>query len=104
MRLLALLSALLLSSACPGSTVMDASRYDQSCAQDADCAVVYEGDVCAPCGCPNAAINAGSLAAWNAEASRARQWCGPVPAVACGPCPTRVARCVSQACTTALSP
>lgn len=101
---LALLAALLLLSACPGSTVMDASRYDQSCARDVDCALVSSGEVCVPCGCPNAAINSGSISAWNTEASRARQWCGPIPAVACGPCPETVAKCVSQACTAAPGP
>lgn len=101
---LPLLAALFLLSACPGATVMDASRYDQTCTQAADCAAVYSGDICAPCGCPNDAINSGSLSAWDTEAARARKWCGPIPAIACGPCQPMVTACVSGACTLVPAP
>lgn len=100
----ACIAALLVLSACPGSTVMDASRYDQSCTQAADCTVVYSGDVCAVCTCPNDAIAASSLSAWNTELARAKQWCGPIPAIACAPCPIVMASCVAGKCTTAAAP
>jgi len=94
----------LLVTACPGTTVLDASTYDQSCTQASDCVLVVSGDVCAVCTCPNDAINAGSLSAWNTEKSRAEQWCGPRPAVACGPCQAMTTSCVSGACAAVAQP
>lgn len=95
----ALVAALaVLGLGCPGSTVLDASRYDQSCAQAADCTVVFSGDACAVCQCANDAIHSASLGAWNTERSRAQQWCGERPAIACAPCPPMNAACVSGKC------
>ncbi|GMU62421.1 MAG: hypothetical protein AMXMBFR34_41840 [Myxococcaceae bacterium] len=85
-------------TACPGSTVLDASRFDQTCSSDSHCIVVFSGDVCAVCQCANDAINSGSLTAWNTERSRAVQWCGPQPAIACAPCPPMNAKCVQGKC------
>jgi hypothetical protein len=51
--------------ACTG-LVISAGTYDQSCAGDADCAPVFQGDVCSQCWCPNAAINQSALSAYTA--------------------------------------
>jgi hypothetical protein len=76
---------------------MDASRYDRTCTQASDCAAVYSGDVCAACTCPNDAINAGSLPAWEAEAARARKACGGTPLISCD-CQQTMTACESGAC------
>jgi len=93
----ACLVALLLLSACSGSTVMDSSRYDRTCTQASDCAAVYSGDVCAACTCPNDAIRSDGLTAWEAEAARARKACGRTPPVACD-CQEAMTACESGAC------
>jgi hypothetical protein len=41
----------------PKCGVIRASDYDQSCKSAQDCTVVFEGDSCNDCGCPNAPIN-----------------------------------------------
>ena len=43
------------------------SDYDRSCNVNDDCRSVYEGDVCADCGCTNAAINVGAVQAYSAD-------------------------------------
>jgi hypothetical protein len=45
-----------------------ASDFDRSCSKDSDCVPVFEGNICeVGCGCPNAAINAGAQARYNAR-------------------------------------
>jgi hypothetical protein len=44
-----------------------ASSYDPSCALDADCTSVFDGDLCGLCFCPNAAINARGRAQWQSD-------------------------------------
>lgn len=78
--------------------MLDASNFDQTCASDGACTTVFTGDVCDVCQCPNDAINSSSLSAWNTERSRALQWCGPQPAIACAPCPPMNAKCVNGKC------
>lgn len=48
-----------------GKTIL-AADYDQSCASDADCAPVYEGNLCSACRCPNATVNQQALPAYDA--------------------------------------
>jgi hypothetical protein len=54
----------------PAGCEIAASSYDQSCRQDADCVPVYQGELCnAECTCPNAAINSGDVARYQADYS-----------------------------------
>ena len=55
-----LLAAPLVAVACTGTTIVDVTEYDQTCAKDEDCVAVKNGDIC--CGCPDAAINTSELA------------------------------------------
>ena len=57
MKLAAL--ALLVLTGCTRSIL--ASDYDQTCAVDADCAAIEEGDVCYACGATSAAVSRGAL-------------------------------------------
>ncbi|MDQ3334434.1 MAG: hypothetical protein M4D80_04680 [Myxococcota bacterium] len=49
------------------STLVLASRFDQSCTYNSDCVAVYEGSACAPCRCANAAIHRDALPKYRAE-------------------------------------
>ncbi len=51
---------------CPGGTI-EASSYDQSCKVDGDCAAIYQGTLCSSCFCPNAAVDQGALAQYQAD-------------------------------------
>jgi hypothetical protein len=48
-----------------------ASDYDQACTTDADCTPVFQGSMCGPCACTNAAINKSALPAYNAGVTAA---------------------------------
>lgn len=67
-----------------GAELIAAKDFDQSCAKDDDCVVVTDGDVCAVCRCPGAAIAKKALDAFNAKRAELSQACGPRPAIACG--------------------
>jgi hypothetical protein len=56
--------------ACTSTASIQAASFDQSCVSDLDCVPVGQGSVCAQCGfvCPTAAINKGSLAAYQVAA------------------------------------
>lgn len=93
-RLLA--AAALLLAAC--STEIRAGDYLQTCSRDDECLPVFEGDVCAVCACPNAAIRSGEKPAFDADVADARGRCGPTPAIACGPCMDTRGVCVAGKC------
>jgi hypothetical protein len=91
----------------PGSTpdatscmTISASSYDQTCANDADCVAIAEGDACMPCGlgCATATINAGALAQYKADIANtpaetpSSQGCGVSCLIVPGPC-CRAGRC-----------
>lgn len=46
---------------------IQASGYDQSCNADADCAAVFEGNLCGLCFCPNAALAKSALAKYESD-------------------------------------
>lgn len=97
-RLLLALGAVVLS-AC--NTTIDATRYAQTCAVDADCTVVFSGELCVVCGgCGNAAINVSAKAKFDADAKALHDSCpprfGPIPS--CAPCQQRAAVCTAGAC------
>jgi hypothetical protein len=46
-----------------------ASNYNQGCSSDADCASVYQGNLCSECQCPNASIAAFEVAAYEAASN-----------------------------------
>ena len=75
------------SSTSDGGPIVEpiaAKDFDQSCTTKDDCVLVTEGDVCAICSCPNAAIAKKDADAYNAKRSELSQACGPRPAIGCG--------------------
>lgn len=80
-----LLTSLILSACDAGveSAEVFAADYDQSCSQPADCVLVTEGDYCGCRVCPNAAISATDLQAFEDDAAAARDSCSQVE-TACG--------------------
>lgn len=88
-----------LVTACVSNTcvVREAQRvaaddFERSCDVDEDCAAVYEGEICAECQCPNAAINITELEAYLAQFDT---MC--VPNDQC-PCVGATATCVDSVC------
>lgn len=59
------------------NTTMSTASYDRSCATDNDCAVVYAGDVCSDCNCPNAAISRTAEASYAKELASRERACEP---------------------------
>jgi hypothetical protein len=57
--------------------IIDATQFDQSCQTDADCVVVYTGEVCSVCRCGAGAINKNALPAYEKEV--AAEQCNPGP-------------------------
>jgi hypothetical protein len=66
-----------------GHATIAASDFDRSCATDADCRIVTEGDVCALCSCPNAAIAKSAAEEYSAKRQELAATCGPRPAIGC---------------------
>lgn len=91
-------SLLLLAAACGDPTVLDVRAYSQACATPADCAAVQVGDLCVPCGCANAVVAVSARARAEADAANGRKACGPVAAIACGPCQEVALACTRGAC------
>lgn len=85
-------------------TTIAVSDYDSSCALDSDCLLIREGDVCAPCGCADAAISASSRDAYERDVERIEPLCDEeqLGDVACGPCPQVHPVCLDGACQAAL--
>jgi hypothetical protein len=50
--------------------LIQASNYDQSCRTASDCILVAEGNFCQSAGCPNAAINIGAYAQYQADVAK----------------------------------
>jgi len=90
--------ALLALCACGAGTEINTGSYDLRCATDVDCTPVYQGDACAVCGCPNAAVNTSQVTRYEADLARLRTKCGPMPAIACGACLPRRGLCTSSRC------
>ena len=86
--------------ACGGGTTVSAASYPQACELDGDCAAVFQGDVCTPCGCPNAGILSTALSQYTADVAAMKMQCGPMPAVACKPCTPVRGLCINKACAT----
>jgi hypothetical protein len=85
------ISAPLLGFGC-SSTEANATNYDQSCEVAEDCVAVIDGDVC--CGCPNAAINKGAKADYDADLGECDELCD----IFCAP---SVVSCVEGTCAVA---
>lgn len=66
--------ALLLAGSC-SPAALEASNYDQSCTEDADCVAVLAGDLCG-CGTP-ASVNRGAQSDIEADAQVLRATCPP---------------------------
>ncbi len=94
---LALAGALL--AGCPGSTTLDASRYQTSCQASADCVDVFVGDLCGACTCHNTAISRASQEAYNADVGGIIFWCTHSPLDTCGACAQVTAVCDAGQCT-----
>lgn len=84
-RFLVMTCLSLLAFAC--DTTIAAKDYNQKCSVDADCVLVGEGDLCAPCGggCGSQAINTADKARYDRDATAIRNACVrlPGPPVAC---------------------
>lgn len=85
---------------------IEADGYADSCSGDQDCALVIEGNVCQPCGCPNEAIAKSALDAFQAELRAKKSLCkdpsggGP----ACAACPAYKATCAGGKCVSVMTP
>jgi hypothetical protein len=90
----------LLATACGGS--IDAGLYEHRCAADTDCVAVHSGELCQTCGgCPNAAINASALSAYEADARAISDTCPPklgTSTVACAACLAPTPVCSAGVC------
>jgi hypothetical protein len=80
MRALSIFLVLAAVGGCGASAThsVTASDFQQSCSVDSDCVAVYEGTLgcCGP-GCPNAAINQTSHAAYDSTVSSRTPTCSP---------------------------
>lgn len=72
-------------AACAGGTCtvrpplfIEASNYDDTCATDSDCQLIYTGEVCSACRCGTAAINSGAY----------EQYLREIEGVVCAPGPS----------------
>ncbi len=77
-----------------------ASDYDQSCVTNDECFTVYEGDVCDPCRCSNAAITFGASQAYDADLEARDDDCDALDFCAAD-CIDRNAVCVGGTCAAA---
>ena len=93
-----LLAFAVLAAACGNPTLIDGKDYSKTCTVPADCAGVFFGNQCEPCGCPNAAIATSAKVTYDADRSAAIAACGPRPAIACGPCQDIVLTCTAGVC------
>lgn len=72
-----------------------ASDFDQSCTAATDCVAVFEGQICSPCGCPNAAIAKKDLQEY--ASTRAAANC-PQTDIACDACAAPAVDCAAGKC------
>jgi hypothetical protein len=76
---------------------VQASEFSQACVESTDCLAIYEGNVCDPCKCPNAAI-AKAAASDYAEKFRGAEC--PTTDVACAAdCAEATPVCAQGTCT-----
>lgn len=85
------------SSSGGAGTQVHASDFDQTCKVASDCAAIYEGEVCTPCPCPNAAIATSQASSYQSKVTSIRATCGPMPGIACQ-CAARVPACAGSKC------
>jgi len=70
--------------------------YDKTCATDADCTLVFIGNVCG-CACTQDAIATGEGSRYSAEQEEKRKLCSDI--LSCQPCPdTQIAMCSGGMC------
>jgi hypothetical protein len=69
---------------------VDASQYDSSCRTNADCKLIYTGEVCSACQCATAAVNGTGYASY--EKDVASDHCTPGPS-ACDCAPRTAVSC-----------
>lgn len=87
-----------LLTGCAGTSI-DSHEYPRTCATDGDCALVYSGDLCAYCQCPNSGIASSSLPRYTADADSRKGGCPKnTPPVDCAPCTVQVPFCLDGAC------
>jgi hypothetical protein len=84
------------------STQIRASDFTQSCQVASDCTPIYQGEVCTPCACPNAAIATTQLDAYQSKLTQIRSTCGPLPAIACADCANATPLCAGNKCNVAI--
>jgi hypothetical protein len=80
-----------------------ASDFPQVCVGDADCALITEGNVCAPCRCQTAAIAKSALPAYEATVRERQALCargGSADQASCAPCQSRFPKCNAGKCDT----
>ena len=84
-------------STCQVRTAVDRlpAAFDQSCQADEDGVAVRGGEVCAPCGCADEAINAGALDDYNARRDGVE--CGS-SALDCAQCLPPTVACQNNTC------
>jgi hypothetical protein len=66
----------------PGDHSISTAGYSLACTKDSDCAVVYAGNLCDVCTCPNAVIATSAQAAYQQEEAAKQAGCcpsGPIP-------------------------
>jgi hypothetical protein len=84
---------------CAGTSI-DSHDYKRTCTADSDCALVYSGDLCAFCQCPNSGVATSDLAKFEADSTSRKGGCPKsTPPVDCEPCVAQVPFCLDGACT-----
>lgn len=75
---------------------VDVGEYNTTCTADADCGLVFSGDVCA-CSCTEGAVNVSDLAKFHQAVTEAAQGCSNE--LLCGACQeTKKAVCQKGVC------
>lgn len=79
-----------------GSCMVLTSNYDQSCAVDADCTLVWSGNFCvADCKCMDAPISVAALARFDTDVAATPFGAGEIGYTVCD-CPTQLGPCCRQ--------
>jgi hypothetical protein len=80
----------------PPDTNMTTEGFDKTCTADADCTLVFIGNVCG-CACTQDAIATGEGSRYSAEQEEKRKLCADI--LSCQPCPdTHMAMCSGGMC------
>jgi hypothetical protein len=76
-----------------------ATDYPRACVGDGDCALITEGNVCAPCACANAAISKTALPTYEATVRERQALCNQgTGSASCVACEKRIAKCSAGMC------